>query len=130
MMMTMMMMNKCLYGFSIIHFIPFNIHHIFYFFSLLSFLLQTKIIFNFNCIFKIYNNIKLGIIERYSSLSALSGVELNTEILDYLFARLKRDLIEDKIEDKLELRIFIDALKSHFRELESMIKEIDEEFNS
>lgn len=85
---------------------------------------------NFNLIFDVYNNIKQGIIERYSSLSALSGIELTTETLDYLFARLKRDLIENKIEDKMELRIFIDALKSHFDELKSMIKEIDEEFSS
>jgi hypothetical protein len=85
---------------------------------------------NFNLIFETYNNIKQGITERYSSLSALSGVELTTETLDYLFARLKRDLIENKIEDKMELYIFIDALKSHFDELQSMIKEIDEEFSS
>ena len=68
--------------------------------------------------------------ERYSSLSALSGVELTTETLDYLFARLKRDLIENKIEDEIELQIFIDALKSHFNELKTMIKEIDQEFSS
>lgn len=85
---------------------------------------------NFNSIFETYNNIKQGITERYSSLSALSGVELTTETLDYLFARLKRDLIENKIEDKIELYIFIDALKSHFKELKSIIKEIDEEFSS
>ena len=85
---------------------------------------------NFEFIFETYNNIKKGIIERYSSLTALSGVEMTTETLDYLFARLKRDLIENKIEDKMELRIFIDALKSHFDELKSMIKEIDEEFSS
>ena len=85
---------------------------------------------NFNSIFETYNNIKQGITERYSSLSALSGVELTTETLDYLFARLKRDLIENKIEDKIELYIFIDALKSHFKELKSMIKEIDQEFCS
>lgn len=85
---------------------------------------------NFNSIFETYNNIKQGITERYSSLSALSGVELTTETLDYLFARLKRDLIENKIEDEIELQIFIDALKSHFDELKSMIIEIDEEFSS
>ena len=85
---------------------------------------------NFGTIFETYNNIKKGIIERYSSLSALSGIELNTEMLDYLFNRLMRDLIENKIEDKLELRLFIDALKSHFEELKSMVKEIDEEFSS
>jgi hypothetical protein len=85
---------------------------------------------NFDTISKIYKNIKDGIIDRYSVLSALSGIELNTEMLDYLFNRLKRDLIEHKIEDKLELRIFIDALKSHFDELKSMIIEIDEEFST
>lgn len=85
---------------------------------------------NFEMIFKIYNSIKQGIVERYSSLSALPGIELNTKMLDYLFDRLNRDLIKDRIEDKLELRIFIDALKSHFDELKSMIIEIDEEFSS
>lgn len=85
---------------------------------------------NFNTISKIYKNIKDGIIERYSGLSALPGIEETTERLDYLLNRLKRDLIENKIEDKLELEIFIDALKSHFEELKSMILEIDEEFSS
>lgn len=83
---------------------------------------------NFEMIIKIYNLIKQGIVERYSSLSALSGIQLNTEILDYLFDRLNRDLINDRIEDEMELQIFIDALKFHFKELESMIKEIDKEF--
>lgn len=85
---------------------------------------------NFDTISKIYKNIKDGIIERYSGLSALSGIELTTERLDYLLDRLKRDLLENKIKDKLELEIFIDALKSHFDELKSMIVEIDEEFSN
>ncbi|MFV8354950.1 hypothetical protein ACNQGB_02045 [Flavobacterium sp. XS1P32] len=85
---------------------------------------------NFEMIFKIYNSIKQGIVERYSSLSALPGIELNTKMLDYLFDRLNRDLIKDRIEDEIELQIFIDALKSHFDELKSMIIEIDEEFSS
>lgn len=85
---------------------------------------------NFEMIFKIYNSIKQGIIDRYSNLSALPGIELNTKMLDYLFDRLNRDLIKDRIEDEIELQIFIDALKSHFDELKSMIIEIDEEFSS
>ncbi|SDX74364.1 hypothetical protein [Flavobacterium degerlachei] len=85
---------------------------------------------NFDMIFKIYNSIKQGIIDRYSSLAALPGIELNTKMLDYLFDRLNRDLIKDRIEDEMELQIFIDALKSHFDELKSMIIEIDEEFST
>lgn len=85
---------------------------------------------NFEMIFKIYNSIKQGIIDRYSSLSALPGIEQNTKMLDYIFERLNRDLIKDRIEDEIELQIFIDALKSHFDELKSMIIEIDEEFSS
>ncbi len=85
---------------------------------------------NFEIILETYIRIKEGIIERYSSLSALPGIELNTERLDYLFDRLNRDLIKDRIEDEIELQIFIDALKSHFNELKSMIREIDKEFNS
>jgi hypothetical protein len=85
---------------------------------------------NFEMIFKIYNSIKQGIIDRYSSLSALPGIEQNTKTLDYIFERLNRDLIKDRIEDEIELQIFIDALKSHFNELKSMIIEIDEEFSS
>jgi len=49
--------------------------------------------------------------------------------LDYLFKRVKRDLIDKKIYDQLELTIFIDALKSNFKEIEEMINEIDNEFN-
>jgi hypothetical protein len=85
---------------------------------------------NFDTISKIYKNIKDGIIDRYSGLSALPGIEQNTKMLDYIFERLNRDLIKDRIEDEIELRIFINALKSHFNELKSMIIEIDEEFSS
>jgi hypothetical protein len=85
---------------------------------------------NFDTISKTYYSIKQGIIDRYSSLSALPGIELNTKTLDYLLDRLNRDLIKDRIEDEIELQIFIDALKSHFDELKSMIIEIDEEFST
>jgi len=83
---------------------------------------------NFNMVKDIYEELKKGIIERYFSLTALSGVELITERLDYIFLRLKKDLIENKINDKLELEIFIDALISNFNEFKDMIKEIDEDF--
>lgn len=84
---------------------------------------------NFESIFEIYVKLKNGIIERYSKISALSGVELTVERLDYIFERLNRDLIADKIEDEIELEIFIDSLKSHFAELKGMVLEIDEEFS-
>ena len=84
---------------------------------------------NYNTIFETYEQVKDGIIERYTSLSALENIELITEKLDYLFKRVKRDLIDKKIDDQLELTIFIDALKSNFKELEGMINEIDKEFN-
>lgn len=83
---------------------------------------------NFDTIKETYDKIKDGIIERYFSLSALSEIELITERLDYIFERVKRDLIKNKISDKLELEIFVDALKSNFKEFEDMVKEIDEEF--
>jgi hypothetical protein len=83
---------------------------------------------NFETIQETYDNLKSGIIERYFSLSALSGIEIITDKLDYIFSRLKRDFIDNKINDEFELRIFIDALKSNFKELEGMIKELDEEF--
>ena len=83
---------------------------------------------NFKTIFNTYVKIKDGIIARYHNLSALSGVELTIEMLDYLFLRVKRDLIENKIVDQLELRIFVNALEINFGELKSMIKEIDDKF--
>lgn len=83
---------------------------------------------NFQTILETYNKIKNGIIARYYSLSALPGIELTTDILDYLFIRINRDLIKNKIEDQFELQIFVNALKSNFEELKSMLKEIDEEF--
>ncbi|MUH34718.1 hypothetical protein D9O36_02590 [Zobellia amurskyensis] len=83
---------------------------------------------NFNHILETYNNIKKGIIERYSTLTALSGIEFTTERIDYLFERLNRDLIQNKIEDKLELELMIDALKYQFNDLGEMLIEIDEEF--
>ncbi len=83
---------------------------------------------NFDIIEEAYIKIKEGIIERYTSLSALSGIEFITERLDYLFKRLRKDFIENKIKDQLELEFFIDALKHNFKELEQMTKEVDEEF--
>jgi len=86
---------------------------------------------NFETIFDTYVKIKDGIIARYHNLSALSGVELKIEkieMLDYLFSRVKRDLIENKINDQLELRVFVNALETNLGELKYMIKEIDDEF--
>tara|TARA_R110002096_G_scaffold435845_1_gene663827 strand:+ start:2935 stop:3756 length:822 start_codon:yes stop_codon:yes gene_type:complete len=51
---------------------------------------------NFDTIKETYDKIKVGITDRYFSLSALSGIELITERLDYIFTRVRRDLIEDK----------------------------------
>lgn len=83
---------------------------------------------DFETILDTYIKIKQGIIERYSSISALSGVELTVERLDYIFERLRRDLIDNKIEDQIELEVFVDSLKSHFEDLKNMVKEIDDEF--
>ena len=83
---------------------------------------------NFNIIFKSYKTIKEGINQRYSSIEALPGLHYTTQKLDYIFKRLKKDLIDVKIKDEFELSIFIDALKNNFSELHEMIKEIDEEF--
>lgn len=83
---------------------------------------------NFNLIFEAYEKIKKGIVDRYFSIDALQGIKHTTEILDYIFNRLRRDLIDNKINDKLELTIFIDALKSNFAEFQEMLTEIDKEF--
>ena len=83
---------------------------------------------NYNAILETYDKIKKGIILRYQNLSALDGILLTTEMLDYLFIRVKRDLIDFKIKDQFELRIFVKALELNFEELKSMVKEIDEEF--
>lgn len=83
---------------------------------------------NFDLIFKGYNEVKEGIKERYFSIEALQGVQYTTQKLDYIFNQLKKDLIDNKISDELKLSIFIDALKSNFKELQEMIVEIDKEF--
>lgn len=75
-----------------------------------------------------YDKIKIGIIERYFTLEALTGVLDTVKTLDYIFSRIERDLFIHKISDELELHIFIDALKSNFEEFENMILEIDKEF--
>lgn len=83
---------------------------------------------NFNIIFEGYNKVKEGIKERYFSIEALQGVQYTIQKLDYIFNRLKRDLINNKISDEFELSIFIDALEINFKELQEMIDEIDKEF--
>lgn len=83
---------------------------------------------NFSIIYEAYERIKKGIADRYFSINALQGLNYSVEILDYIFNRLKRDLIEKKINDKIELTIFIDALKNNLFEFQEMVKEIDKEF--
>jgi archaellum component FlaC len=72
-----------------------------------------------------YENIKKGIIERFSSLE---GIDELTSKLDYIFNRIKRDLIDNKIDDIVELEIFIDALKNNFEEFKVRVQEIDKKF--
>lgn len=83
---------------------------------------------DFNIILEAYSKIKEGIIERYFALKALQSVDYITQKLDYIFNRLKRDLIDNKINDDFELSIFIDALQSNFKEFHELITEIDREF--
>jgi hypothetical protein len=83
---------------------------------------------NFNSVYEVYEKIKKGVIERYFSLEALQGLNYVMNILDYIFTRLKKDLVQNKINDKMELTIFIDALRSNFTEFQEMITEIDKEF--
>ncbi|WMN11507.1 hypothetical protein QYS49_38615 [Marivirga salinae] len=83
---------------------------------------------NFDIICEGYNKVKEGIKDRYFTIEALQGVQYTTQKLDYIFNRLKRDLIDNKISDEFELSIFIDALESNFKELQEMIDEIDKEF--
>ena len=83
---------------------------------------------NFNLIYGAYEKAKRGIIDRYFSLDALQGIKYATQMLDYIFARLKKDLIVNKIGDTLLLTILIDSLKSNFKEFQEMLIEIDKEF--
>lgn len=75
-----------------------------------------------------YDKIKIGIIERYFTLEALTGLPDSVKTLDYIFYRIEKDLFKDKISDELELHIFIDALISNFKEFEITILAIDKEF--
>jgi len=83
---------------------------------------------DFNLIRDAYEKIKNGIIERYFSLDSSPGINSVIQTLDYLFKRLEKDLIKNKIEDEFELMTFVDALKFHFKELQEMVIEIDNEF--
>lgn len=85
---------------------------------------------HFQLINSIYSDVKKGIAFRYGSIEAADGVAENVKRLDYLFARLQRDLIESKIPDDIELEIFIDALKYELGNLKSICHEIDEEMTT
>ena len=84
---------------------------------------------HFTILLEAYEKIKDGIIYRYVSLDALSGIKYNNEMLDYIFNRLDRDMIINRIDDDKELYIFVQALEKEWEELEDMTKEIDEEFS-
>ena len=84
---------------------------------------------HFTILREAYEKIKEGIVERYASLDALIGIKYNSEMLDYIFDRLERDLINNPIDDDKELYIFVQALENKCKELEDKVKEIDEEFS-
>jgi len=75
-----------------------------------------------------YDKIKIGIIERYFTFEALTGLPDTVKTLDYIFSRIENDLFIHKISDEIELHIFIDALISNFKEFENTILAIDKEF--
>lgn len=83
---------------------------------------------DFNVIKDIMQQIKIGVEERYVNLHSLQGLESVYNKLQYIIKRLDKNLFIAKIDDEELSTILIDALSENFKELKSMIKEIDEEF--
>ncbi|MEG3657312.1 hypothetical protein V5097_07855 [Arenibacter palladensis] len=83
---------------------------------------------NFELIKESYYRLMTGIKSRYYSVSALSGVEIASNKIDYLLDRLNKDLIDDPVDDEIQTSIFIEALKKYFKELQEMVAEIDKDF--
>lgn len=85
---------------------------------------------NFDLIKDAYDNIKAGIIKRYTSLDALSGVKLQVEKLDYIISQLDNWIQANELHQNKDAEVFMDGLNDRFKELEEMLKEIDFEFQN
>lgn len=81
---------------------------------------------DFEIFYTDYEKIKLALKERYGGFFPQGGELI--EFLDYLFARLKRDLIDKKIADEKELFVFVFALEQKWQEFLTILSQVDQEF--
>lgn len=83
---------------------------------------------NFEMLKRSYKRIKDGIIKRYHTLDALSGVKDNIEDIDYILSRFEAWIKDNKLYKNKDAEIFLYAFEYKFNEFKEMLKEIDDEF--
>lgn len=72
--------------------------------------------------------IKEEIEKRYFKTSALSGLELTINIIDYILSKFRNWLKENTEVNEYESLIFVEALRKNSQDLFEMVDEIDAEF--
>ncbi|WP_439182247.1 hypothetical protein [Carboxylicivirga taeanensis] len=83
---------------------------------------------NFSIIKSTIESVKEQIIKRYGKISALQGVEDVIRRIDYILERMNVWISEDNLLNNYDAEVFMDSFSDRVVELETMLKEIDEEF--
>lgn len=77
---------------------------------------------------RVVDAIKGEIIKRYGQLSALQGFNDVVRRMDYIIARVENWILNGQLLNNDDAEVFLDSFSDRFKELEEMLKEIDEEF--
>jgi hypothetical protein len=84
---------------------------------------------NFSIIKETIETIKNENIKRYGSISALQGIEDVLRRIDYIVQRVEKWIQDSELYKNFDAEVFLDSFYDRFKELEVMLKEIDEEFS-
>ena len=83
---------------------------------------------NFSLIKKTVDCIKSEIIKRYCKLSTLQGLNDVVRRIDFILQRVDTWIQNKELLNNDDAEVFLDSFSDRFKELEEMLKEIDEEF--
>jgi hypothetical protein len=83
---------------------------------------------NFFLIKNTIDKIKEEIIKRYGKLEALQGLNELIRRIDYILQKVENWIQNKQLINNDDAEVFLDSFSDRFKELEDMLKEIDDEF--
>jgi hypothetical protein len=83
---------------------------------------------NFSEIKRTINEVKDEITKRYGKLSALQGLNDVIRRIDYILLKVSYWIQNKQLLNNEDAEVFLDSFSDRFKELETMLNEIDEEF--